>query len=332
MQPKRATTNAQSDDHYLIAQTSEELQIQEAPSSKRYDKKIISIVLLSCLLLCAVVIIILLTFGTFDSIGKSPSPSIDSIPMPSGVNLGSWLSLEDYFYVGPTGAVEVATPNDQVVGNCLPPLHTNPSTGPKWNSETDLYSNLTSMEGGSIRNTIKIFEAFRTSYLDWDQELAKIASLGIKHVRVPISWCLTDHDPSKDDILARDDGAPLNKEDDDELEQRFTCLDPFFDKHAIEVRWPAVPRPFLASFLRACSKYNLKAILDIHTYPGGTSLGTFSGIWPRKPLFWKYDDPENPKDDIGRNLLRDLFAWIESMQQSYPDAFNSIKIGRENVC
>lgn len=248
-----------------------------------------------------------------------------AIPMPEGVNLGSWLSLEDYFYVGPSGAVEVATPNDKTVGSCLPPLHVGPDTGPKWNSETDLYANLKSMKGGSVKRTIQIFHSFRTSYLDWEEELSQIYKLGITRVRVPISWCITDYDASTDPLLlAKDDDIPLSEEDEAELEQRYTCLDPFFAKKGEMVRWPAVPRPFLASFLRACSRHKLKATLDIHTYPGGTSIGTFSGVWPRRSLFWEYDDPENVEKDVGRGLLRDFFAWVASLRDSDPLAFEGI--------
>ena len=130
-----------------------------------------------------------ISFSRYLSIGTTVDSSPPTtIPMPEGVNLGSWLSLEDYFYVGPSGAVEVATPDDKTVGSCLPPLHIGPETGPKWNSETDLYANLTSMKGGSIRKTIQIFHGFRTSYLDWEEELPQISKLGITRVRVPISW------------------------------------------------------------------------------------------------------------------------------------------------
>lgn len=253
--------------------------------------------------------------------GMSTTPAI---PMPEGVNLGSWLSLEDYFYVGPSGAVEVATPDDKTVGSCLPPLHVGPDTGPKWNSETDLYANLTTMKGGSIKRTIQIFHGFRTSYLDWEEELPQISKLGITRVRVPISWCLTDHDPSTDSLLAKDDDNPFGEDEEAELEGRYTCLDPFFAKKGEEVRWPAVPRPFLASFLRACSRHKLKATLDIHTYPGGTSIGTFSGVWPRRSIFWEYDDPENFENDLGRGLLHEFFAWVSTLRDSDPLAFEGI--------
>ena len=240
-------------------------------------------------------------------------------PLPFGVNLASWLSLEDYFFVGTGGAVEVATPDDVVAAKCLPPLHTGPSTGPGWNSETDLFGNLTQMV--SVEHAIRTFHAFRVSYLDWDEELPKIAALGIHWVRVPVSWCLTDHDPTQDDILvAGSDGS----DDDKLLLERFTCKDPFFEQEGVDVYWPAVPRSFLQNFLRACSRYGMKAALDIHTYPGGTSLGTFSGVWPRKPLFWKYDRPEDPETDVGRRIYSKLLTWIENLSESDPEAFAGV--------
>ena len=66
----------------------------------------------------------------------------NNIPLPTGVNLGSWLSLEDWLFVGANGAVEVASPDDAVAAACLPPLHLDESTGPRWNSETDLLAGL----------------------------------------------------------------------------------------------------------------------------------------------------------------------------------------------
>jgi hypothetical protein len=54
------------------------------------------------------------------------------ILMPIGVNFGSWLSLEDYFLVGPTGADEVATPNHNIAVQCLLPLHTGGTGQPKF--------------------------------------------------------------------------------------------------------------------------------------------------------------------------------------------------------
>jgi hypothetical protein len=247
-------------------------------------------------------------------------PTIASLPLPKGINFASWLSLEDYFFVGDDRAVEVATFEGSIVAQCLPPLHTDSSTGPMWNSETDLFENL--ITTGSVKSAIKTFQAFRVSYLDFDKELQQIAKLGVKRVRVPMSWCLSNFDPSQDEILMKT--PDVDEVDDDALLlERYTCKDPFFDKNGELIYWPAVPKPFLQQFLRACSKHGIKATLDIHTYPGGTSLGTFSGVWPKSPLFWKYDDPEN-KLDFGRTIYNDFLKWIESIGNSDPDAFAGI--------
>lgn len=246
------------------------------------------------------------------------------LPMPYGVNLASWLSLEDYFFVGDDGAVEVATPNGSVAAQCLPPLHTHRGvSGPAWNSETDLFQNLTELF--SVKQAIRVFHAFRSSYIDIEAELGQMAEHGIRNVRVPISWCLTDFDPSADDMLVEGSASGRGEpEQDRELLRRYTCTDPYFAKQGVTIHWPAVPKALLQRFLRACSKYGIRATLDIHTYCGGTSLGTFSGVWPRQPLFWVHDDPEHKDDDFGRSQFRNWLQWIEALSESDPEAFAGI--------
>lgn len=143
--------------------------------------------------------------------------------MPSGVNFGSWLTLEDYFFAS-KAAVEVATPDGKTVGSCLPPLHTDASTSPRWNSETDLLARLTKQT--SLAHALRAFQTYRVSFIDFEDDLAALAALGIKFVRVPMSWCLTDEDPTEID----------NDEDEDSLAEKYTCADPFFGD---DVRWPA---------------------------------------------------------------------------------------------
>lgn len=87
-----------------------------------------------------------------------------------------------------------------------------------------------------------------------------------------------------------------------------------------------VSRDFIATFLRACAKHGIGATLDVHTYPGGTSIGTFSGVWPRWPRFWTHgDQPGSPTLDAGRGLLRDLIQWLESLAETDPDAFEGFR-------
>ena len=186
------------------------------------------------------------------------------VSLPTGVNIASWLSLEDWFFVGTNGAVEVASPDDATAAACLPPLHLDASTGPRWNSETDLlaglaehyrqeeeggdgggqtlggYPNAREKSLGGWGKAIRAVHAFRSSYFDMDSELRTMAELGIKYVRVPVSWCFTDHDPAK--LVAKnethgadEDGNGLVYMNDDEVMDKYTCQDPFYE----DVRWPA---------------------------------------------------------------------------------------------
>jgi len=287
--------------------------------------------------------------GSISSSNNSARTISNLPPLPTGVNLASWLSLEDWFFVGSNGAVEVASPDDAIAASCLPPLHLDGSTGPRWNSETDLlaglaahyralideedtgrtlggYPNEKSQSLGEWGKAIRSIHSFRLSYYDFESELKTMSELGIKYARVPVSWCWTDHDPAELVTKGKDgDEDEMVYMTDEEVKEKFTCKDPFYD----DVYWPAIPKNLVQRFLRACAKYGVGATLDIHTYPGGTSIGTFSGVWPRYSRFWTHgdipalDDKQQP--DIGRTLLKDFIGWVESLAKDDPLAFNGVR-------
>ncbi|KAL7482681.1 hypothetical protein ACHAW6_008338, partial [Cyclotella cf. meneghiniana] len=282
---------------------------------------------------------------TDDSSSRLFHTANDGVPIPSGVNLGSWLSLEDWFYVGANGAVEVASPDDAVAASCLPPLHLDESTGPRWNSETDLLEGLANHYNkqmddkntnrgeslGPYGKAITTIHAFRSNYLDFDSDLSAMATIGIKYVRVPVSWCWTDFDPEgmitqikikSDD--SDDENFALIYMGDEEVLDKLTCKDPFYS----DVRWPAIPRNFVKKFLRACATHGIKATLDIHTYPGGTSIGTFSGVWPRYSRFWTHGDApatDKGEKDVGREILKNFISWLETLSTEDPMAFEGLR-------
>ena len=161
--------------------------------------------------------------------------NIHSLPMPDGVNIGSWLSLEDYFFSGQYSSIEVATPdgydeggNQHTSGICLPPLHTTTfSTGPTWNSETDLLQNLA--YDTTLGHALRVFHAHRNSYVDFEYDLDVLSKLGITSIRVPLSWCLTDENP---ELINEKDTSKLYTQ---YLRDHYTCQDPYFE----DVIWPA---------------------------------------------------------------------------------------------
>lgn len=257
------------------------------------------------------------------SISSSSSvTSKNDIPMPNGVNFGSWLSLEDYFYVGNDGAIEVATPDNNTAAICLPPLHTGSDTGPKWHSETDLLMNLIQQIG--IAKALKVFHSHRTSYIDYDTDLLSLSSLGIKSIRVPISWCITDYDPSTINYKnSSTNNNTINNQYELLLYKHYTCQDPFYS----DIYWPAVPKSILISLLESCSNYDITVVFDIHTYPGATSIGTFSGLWPKWSKFWTNGD--HPEDavtkDIGRTIYSKFVHWMEELAVDNPIAFAGLR-------
>mmetsp|Transcript_3501 Transcript_3501/g.6967 ORF Transcript_3501/g.6967 Transcript_3501/m.6967 type:complete len:604 (-) Transcript_3501:67-1878(-) len=248
-------------------------------------------------------------------LGGGSTGNDDRPVVPWGVNLASWLSLEDYFFVGDHGAIEVATDWGHTAATCFPPLYANRT----WQSETDLLVGLAA--DTSVAQAINAFSAYRNAFIDLHNDLPRIAAHGMRAVRVSVSWCLTDADPTQDPDLDPSSSTSSDKTKDETLWDRYSCLDPFYADKGETVRWPAVPKILLINLLKACDKYGLKAVLDIHTYAGGTSIGTFSGVWPRWSLFWQHDQPENPTEDFGRRTLREFFAWVESLAETDPDAF-----------
>eukprot|EP00536_Pseudo-nitzschia_multiseries_P006592 jgi/Psemu1/318933/estExt_fgenesh1_pm.C_1430003 len=262
------------------------------------------------------------------------------IPLPSGVNLGSWLALEDYFFAGAHNSIEVATPgfrdDASKIAACLPPLHVGSTTGPKWHSETDLFRNLMDPEvtrGGSVKHAIEVFAAHRTSFVDMETDFQRMAALGITTVRVPMNWCWTDSDPRSTDLSSLTD---------EELLEEFACEDPFFtdggdlksETTTGPILWPAIPKALIEDLLKSCAKAGIKASLDVHTHPGGTSIGTFSGVWPNWPRFWTHggDGVDSTHSErggkgfgIGHRLIGDLIAWMEDLSVRDPLAFSGLR-------
>ena len=67
---------------------------------------------------------------------------------------------------------------------------------------------------------------------------------------------------------------------------------------------------------------------DIHTYPDDTSIGTFSGVWPRYARFWTHGDApatDQGRPDVGRELWRGFLVWLESLATDDPLAFQGMR-------
>jgi len=221
--------------------------------------------------------------------------------VPIGVNFGGWLCLEDWFHSG--NGRFVSTPGANFPdgqGACLPPGLTQHDT--RWQSEGRLVKQLVDKYGEA--KAIEIFQQHRAHYIT-DADLDAVASAGIKNIRIPITWAAFP------DALFDLDGVYTSF---DAVHDVRVVPDPYyFDTHAMVT----IPRGWLQEILRKCADRGLKVNWDIHAYPGGAAEGTFNGIWPEKPQFWKSNSRVGNTAATLRNagvqIAAKLFEWVKNL-------------------
>merc|ERR1719223_826610 len=220
------------------------------------------------------------------------------------VNLGGWMCLEDWFHSGSVGRY-VSTPDalSRGQGACLPPLVPGPLDEP-WPSEGILAHRLNQSHGPDY--AAEAFSVFRENFVT-EQDFEQIASLGIKSIRIPINWAFFADALTP---LAPDIYGAHNPDMDPVL-----VPDPYYGGNASMV---TVRRLWFKELLGKAAKHGLRVILDLHAMPGGSSDGTYSGIWPMEPVFWhenaRIGNTSVSLMELGRWITRAMITWIESLE------------------
>lgn len=238
--------------------------------------------------------------------------------VPTGVNFGGWLNLEDWFYSGLAGT-HVSTPNTKPSGQgaCLPPLAT--QLEEHWSSEGHLAKKLSDMHGAE--KTAEIFMAHRRSFIG-TRDLETVRDLGIRTVRVPINWAVFA------DALAPIDNKTYGAHNPEE--DAILVPDPFYSGTAAFV---TVPRSWLKMFIGKCHDHGLQVILDMHALPGGSSQGTYNGVWPAPPKFW--DEKSAVGDHVvklteaGLMITQAMINWVEGLGAKERQAVKGLTLMNE---
>mmetsp|Transcript_23095 Transcript_23095/g.41729 ORF Transcript_23095/g.41729 Transcript_23095/m.41729 type:complete len:590 (-) Transcript_23095:181-1950(-) len=258
-----------------------------------------------------VLVAVVLVFVVFIGGGRDTvlsKPAIDSTEdlftslgfSGGGVNLGGWLCLEDWFFSGSEGRM-VNSPSWMPQGHCLPPRleHAEP-----WPSEGLLTFRLNKSEGEQY--TSSVIDAYRRSFL-LEEDFEQMASLGIRSIRLPITWAAFADalSPLDDDIYGSHDPE----------EDTVIVPDPFYHD---QVAWATIPRILLKEFLQQAGKHGFKVLLDLHSFPGGSQSGTYNGVFPLSPVFWTAQTRIKPSADVllrdtGRWIVHGLIRWIEAL-------------------
>ncbi|CAL1165045.1 unnamed protein product [Cladocopium goreaui] len=228
-------------------------------------------------------------------------------------------------------------------GVCLPPLLQGGDT--TWPSEGILVHR--HRHGGCDMMLVakygkkyasQVFEAHRNSFVHVG-DLKALADLGVKVVRIPVVWTLFadalapvakiygEHNPQSDHAVVRPPGTILRNLKQVCFEQQHKSNkameatkshvqvpDPYYPENASLV---TIPRKLLEDLYAEGHKHGLKFLLDIHAFPGGSSDGTYNGIWPLKPRFWlervKVGKGTTTLQEAGLMIVAKAIEWLESL-------------------
>ena len=199
----------------------------------------------------------------------------------AGVSLNGWLQLEEWFFSSDRHSL-VDSPEDAAQGVVFPPSYPSPaSLGFEWSSEGDLVAKLRADRGDAA--TIDAFRRHRETYVT-DADLDAIVAAGFRRVRLPVTWA----------TFAGLDGAAER-----------VVADPAYP----DVAFVTVTRAFLNAVVERLAARGLSVLVDVHSMPGGSSAGSYNGVFPRPPIFW--DDQKLMT--IGRGALREMMRWYGAL-------------------
>jgi len=215
----------------------------------------------------------------------------------AGVSLNGWLHLEDWFYSQDATSL-VDTSEGMAQGVVFPPAFPTPeSLGFKWASEGDLVARLVETAGEEA--TVAAFVAHRDSYFGAD-DLTALRARGYEHVRLPLTWAAFASEADEPERLITD---PAHA-----------------DKKQV-----TVSRAALDQYVAKLADAGLKIVIDMHTMPGGSSRGTYNGVFPSEPVFW--DDPKLMT--VGRGVVREMLRWYLALPERSRNAVGGVTLLNE---
>ena len=202
----------------------------------------------------------------------------------AGVSLNGWLQLEEWFYSQDAHSLVDAT-EGMTQGVVFPPVFPTPeSLGFEWASEGDLVAKLAASVGEDA--AVAAVVAHRESYFT-AEDVAGLRAQGFDHVRLPLTWAAFASEADEPEKLVTDPAHP--------------------DKKQVTVSRAALDR-----YVATLADAGLKVLIDMHTMPGGSSMGSYNGVFPSPPTFW--DDPTLMT--IGRGVVREMLRWYLALPET----------------
>jgi aryl-phospho-beta-D-glucosidase BglC (GH1 family) len=121
--------------------------------------------------------------------------------------------------------------------------------------------------------TIEIMTEHRESYIT-SEDFKAMAANGITRVRLPLGWWAFIEESLSSTPLLVTDPAHTDRQ------------------------FITIPRAFLLQVLRQAQAAGLEVLLDIHAFPGGSADGSYNGVYPNTPMFFKDEALQQQGFDI----------------------------------
>lgn len=204
-------------------------------------------------------------------------------------NVGGWLLIEEWMFSN--GMFDkVAELRDEPQGVILPPQLPN-GYGGKYFCEGDLINQLNNRFGSA--RAVEILEAHRESYITAD-DFSDMAARGIKLVRLPLGWWAFCNESAS--------GAPAT-----------LIGDPYHQDR----KFVSISYAFLTKTLQSIADAGLTVLIDVHAMPGGSADGSYNGVFPNEPMFFKQIELMQ----MGDQILANMFAFYNNLA---PELKNSV--------
>ncbi|GMH95071.1 hypothetical protein TrST_g1564 [Triparma strigata] len=226
--------------------------------------------------------------------GSAPAAA-DSIPHV-GVNLGGWFLIEEWMFS--FGQFDrVAEMSDLPQGVVMPPLLPD-GMGENWYGEGDLVNKIVAKYDEDF--AVQVIEAHRQTYIT-DEDIAAMKSANITNVRMPLGWWAFVEESLKDASEVITDPA-----------------------HS-DMKFVTITQEALRTEIQRFKDEGINILLDIHAMPGGSSEGSYSGIFPSTPMFWDDEDLM----DLGYSIIESLCDFYLGLDKDLQDSVTGITLLNE---
>ena len=192
---------------------------------------------------------------------------------------------------------KVAEDKDVPQGVVLPPLLAD-GFGSNWFGEGDLVNKV--VEGFGEEFAVDVIVRHRETYIT-GVDIKDMIENHVTSVRLPVGWWAFTEESK--------------------LEEEQIITDPAHDN----MKFVTIPNKYLKETIGRFVDAGLDVLLDVHAFPGGSSQGSYSGIFPEEPMFWKDEGLQS----LGLTIFSNLCDFYNTLDVDVKKGLTGVTIMNE---